>query len=179
MVSTTFNNLNPAKKAKISQALLTEFSSHPLPDSQVSRIIKTAGIARGAFYKYFDDLQDAYRYTYQRAIKYIHSGPVDETSEMLTAEQYLKQVTDFVEAVDDSQYCGLLKMHITKNENLLRNWNEDNQQAESLMNQEPLIWANAVLAHETIKLVLLNPSEKKSLLDRYFQAIQKLTKKEL
>ena len=50
MPSTTFLNLNEDKKKKIVQSLLLEFSNHSVSDAQVARIVKEAGIARGAFY---------------------------------------------------------------------------------------------------------------------------------
>ena len=68
MPSTTFENLNLQKKELITNALLTEFSQHSLASAQVARIVKQAGIARGAFYKYFTDLTEAYQYLYQVAI---------------------------------------------------------------------------------------------------------------
>ena len=60
MVSTTFKNLAPDKQARIQSGLLNEFSAHPLADAQVARIVQQAQIARGAVYKYFTDLTDAY-----------------------------------------------------------------------------------------------------------------------
>ena len=73
MPSTTFENLNRQKKELITNALLTEFSQHSLASAQVARIVKQAGIARGAFYKYFADLTEAYQYLYQVAILEIHT----------------------------------------------------------------------------------------------------------
>ena len=69
MVSTTFTHLSNEKQTKIRQALLKEFSEQPLAIAQVAPIVKTAGIARGAFYKYFDDLIDAYKYLYGIAMQ--------------------------------------------------------------------------------------------------------------
>ena len=62
MVKKTFINLNSAKKQKIEQVMLDEFSNYDLNQANVARIVKEAGIARGAFYTYFDDLEDAYLY---------------------------------------------------------------------------------------------------------------------
>lgn len=67
MVKETFTNLDEHKKQRVTQALLHEFSQHSLADAQVARIVKEANIARGAFYKYFTDLTDAYLYLYQIA----------------------------------------------------------------------------------------------------------------
>ena len=62
MVKQTFKNLPSAKRRRIEAVLLEEFSTYPLADAKVSHIVKNANIARGAFYKYFDDLIDAYVY---------------------------------------------------------------------------------------------------------------------
>ena len=56
MVKSTFTNLPTAKRQKIEAVLLEEFSTYPLAQAKVSHIVKKADIARGAFYKYFDDL---------------------------------------------------------------------------------------------------------------------------
>ena len=74
MVSETFINLSDEKKQKIVGALLKEFSTYPLAKAQVARIVKDAGIARGAFYKYFGDLKDSYTYLYGLAMKDVHMG---------------------------------------------------------------------------------------------------------
>ena len=49
MVKSTFLNLPEVKKARITEVLLEEFSTYPLTDAKVSRIVKDAEIARGAF----------------------------------------------------------------------------------------------------------------------------------
>lgn len=56
MPSSTFTNLPDEKRQRIEAALLNEFSNHTLATAQVARIVKDAQIARGAFYKYFDNL---------------------------------------------------------------------------------------------------------------------------
>ena len=91
MPSTTFENLNLQKKEIITNALLTEFSQHSLASAQVARIVKKAGIARGAFYKYFTDLTEAYQYLYQVAILEIHT-PITRANHILAASDYVNQI---------------------------------------------------------------------------------------
>ena len=86
MVSETFINLSDEKKQKIAQALLKEFSTYPLAKAQVARIVKDAGIARGAFYKYFGDLKDAYGYLYSLAMKEVHMGPPTRLNQAFIGE---------------------------------------------------------------------------------------------
>ena len=68
MVKQTFLNLPEEKRQRVTDAVFHEFSNYALTDAQVARIVKEANIARGAFYKYFDDLTDAYLYVYRQAI---------------------------------------------------------------------------------------------------------------
>ncbi|MQS88894.1 TetR/AcrR family transcriptional regulator [Companilactobacillus mishanensis] len=179
MVSTTFENLNKDKKQNITKALLNEFSHHPLSGSKVSRIVAESGIARGAFYKYFDDLNDAYMYVYGQAMTGIHSDFKREPGISYSPEKYRDELKSFVDQASNSEYFDLIKMHITTNEALI----EHNKisKDEDIMFKAHLdakTWAIAVLTHETIKLILLHPESKKELLDRFYQAVCDLSIKE-
>lgn len=180
MVSTTFENLNVNKKNKIIDVLIKEFSEYPLSDSKVSRIVKGSDIARGAFYKYFSDLNDAYQYVYDIAIKHIHADFERKPNVYYAPEKYLSEVSDFVNQVTNSHYFDLIKMHITTNEALLAHSNRENV-GETFLDDhvDADTWTVAVLTHETIKQVLLYPESQEFLLKRYFEAIKKLDHKEL
>ncbi|WP_300560363.1 TetR/AcrR family transcriptional regulator [Companilactobacillus sp.] len=175
MVSTTFIDLNSDKKNKITSAILKEFSTHSLSDAKVSRIVADSGIARGAFYKYFEDLNDAYSYIYHLAIQDIHADFKHEPGIHYPTEKYVDEVTSFVNQVHSSQYFDLIKMHITTNEALVEH--QQRQQIEQVLLQahvDPVTWGIATLTHETIKLVLLYPESQAFLLKRYSDAIEKL-----
>lgn len=58
----TFHNLTEEKREKIIKAARDEFTEHEFVKCRVSNIIKNAGIPRGSFYQYFDDLEDLYFY---------------------------------------------------------------------------------------------------------------------
>ncbi len=62
MPKETFFHLNEVKRNKIIEAATKEFTTNPLRKSRVSNIIKVAGIPRGSFYQYFNDLDDLYFY---------------------------------------------------------------------------------------------------------------------
>lgn len=79
MPSSTFFNLPHEKKERVEHALLEEFSRAPLSQAQVSNIVQSAHIARGAFYRYFDDLTDAYRYMLAQALRALHHGLPDSS----------------------------------------------------------------------------------------------------
>ena len=60
MPKETFFNLPIEKRQKILSAARDEFTENDLYRSRVSNIIKNAGIPRGSFYQYFEDLEDLY-----------------------------------------------------------------------------------------------------------------------
>ena len=62
MAKQTFLNLPDEKKEKVVNALKKEFSRVALKDALVSNIIVDAGIPRGSFYQYFEDIEDAFYY---------------------------------------------------------------------------------------------------------------------
>lgn len=74
MATPTFLRLPQEKREHIEQAMLDEFSRVPLQEAQVSNIVKRSGIARGAFYRYFVDITEAYRYMLSLALRDIHEG---------------------------------------------------------------------------------------------------------
>lgn len=160
MPTSTFINLKPAKKEQVRQALLTEFSNHSLASAQVARIVKQAGIARGAFYQYFTDLTDAYQYLYQTAIIEIHT-PFARSQHLLSAVEYVNQIKAFVGEIDASPYYELMRQHFQTNEGLLRD-----QAATAIQPHTARGWAVMVLCHETIKDCLLQPAEKQQAIER-------------
>jgi AcrR family transcriptional regulator len=58
----TFLNLPEAKRQRVLDAAMDEFGSVPFEAASLNRIVKAAGIAKGSFYQYFEDLFDLYRY---------------------------------------------------------------------------------------------------------------------
>lgn len=60
MPKDTFFNLTEEKRQKILKSAREEFTENELYKSRVSNIIKNAGIPRGSFYQYFEDLEDLY-----------------------------------------------------------------------------------------------------------------------
>lgn len=62
MPKETFFNLPEEKRAAIIAIALDEFADNDYKNASVSRIVATAGIAKGSFYQYFDDKKDLYLY---------------------------------------------------------------------------------------------------------------------
>jgi AcrR family transcriptional regulator len=62
MPKRTFFNLSDEKRRSLLKAAEREFSRVPLAKASVSNIIKMAGIPRGSFYQYFENIEDLYYY---------------------------------------------------------------------------------------------------------------------
>ncbi|PAT02304.1 hypothetical protein CI105_02885 [Candidatus Izimaplasma bacterium ZiA1] len=62
MPNETFFNLNIEKQNKIMEAANNEFKRVALDKVRISNIIQEAGIPRGSFYQYFEDLNDLFVY---------------------------------------------------------------------------------------------------------------------
>lgn len=58
----TFLKLPDEKRARVLDAAIDEFASVPFEAASVNRIVRGAGIAKGSFYQYFEDMVDLYRY---------------------------------------------------------------------------------------------------------------------
>lgn len=72
MPSETFLCLKKEKKEMITAILLDEFYAQHVSQVKVAAIVCKAKISRGAFYKYFHNLEDAYAYTVKECSKQIH-----------------------------------------------------------------------------------------------------------
>lgn len=152
MVSKTFENLAEEKQLRIRHALLKEFSTYSLAEAQVARIVADSGIARGAFYKYFKDLTDAYNYVLGVALYEIHRM-IPETPTVDNVETYISTIEAFVLETDKTGYRGLMTQHYRYNEGFLGN------EPTKLMvgDNGPEQWAITVLYHQTIRDIILDP----------------------
>lgn len=73
MPKQTFNNLPVERQTEILAACRLEFEENSLATSSVSNIVSRLNIARGSFYKYFEDLEDCYFYLLSIETKEIHA----------------------------------------------------------------------------------------------------------
>ena len=172
MVKSTFKNLPTAKRKRIEEVLLEEFSKYPLADAKVSHIVKKADIARGAFYKYFDDLTDAYVYMYHIAIDTIRMNMTP--GDKFDPDHFYDRVVKFIDQTQHSKYEPMMKLHMSQNEYLI----PDNFKIYSrqLLNLGPQLWSAMVLSHEVINLCLSDPENSKKNLARYKKSLEILAK---
>lgn len=62
MVKQTFLNLPKDKRERIIEIAVDEFASKPYSRASLTKIVKSAGIAKGSMYQYFEDKQALFRY---------------------------------------------------------------------------------------------------------------------
>lgn len=60
MPKPTFFNLKGEKRQKIEKSAVKEFAARGFHGARLNNIVEEAGIAKGSFYQYFDDLEDVY-----------------------------------------------------------------------------------------------------------------------
>lgn len=165
MTKSTFTRLKNPKKAAIEKALLQEFSSYPLSEATVSRIVEDAGISRGAFYVYFSDLKDAYLYMCREIIRRVHlSNPGN--LEAASPEKYIEAVRTFVGSTEAEGYMKFFARAFVDNSKVTQElWREE---AAS-----PVAWAISLLCHETIRSIY-NGSDAEECIERLRCALSKL-----
>ncbi|WP_295747723.1 TetR/AcrR family transcriptional regulator [uncultured Limosilactobacillus sp.] len=165
MPSAQFLRLPAAKQEKVTAALFREFTSHSLADAQVARIVKDAGIARGAFYNYFTDLKDAYAYLFAHEMKQIHQSLLSNPKHQLSATDHLRQTTNFLKSVNQQRLRQLLIFHYQTNAGLLRQ-NKDQQQWLPEQEETPRQWAIKTLVHQAISEAIQNPAVEEKVLQK-------------
>jgi len=69
MPTDTYFNLPEAKRSRLLEVLLEEFSENDYKNVSIERIAARAGIAKGSFYQYFEDKRDCYLYLIQLGIE--------------------------------------------------------------------------------------------------------------
>lgn len=69
MPKDTFCNLSDAKKRRIFDAAVQEFSTRRFSEASINQIVKAAGIPRGSFYQYFSDKEDVFRYMFEEIVR--------------------------------------------------------------------------------------------------------------
>ncbi|EOH86509.1 TetR/AcrR family transcriptional regulator [Enterococcus pallens] len=94
MPKSTFNNLPAERQQQIRELLLTIFYEKPVSQVKVSEIVAALQMSRGIFYKYFEDLNDAYDYI----IRYYAGKVHGEIIEYITHHEgdFFKGIEEFL-----------------------------------------------------------------------------------
>lgn len=190
MATRTFENLNEEKKNQIFDALLNEFSKYKLSEAQVARIIKNCGIARGSFYKYFNDINDSYSYVLDTVLHEVHFDVFEQIKKEKnnTLNAFYESTMDFIDKIDNSKYKNFYKLYIEYNQYDLKQSNYDyhklskdnlillvDGQNVSDVSKIISIYKFVTMAsHETIKSILMDEDKEQALTDfkTYLQIVK-------
>lgn len=67
MPTQTFFNLPDEKRNRVTDAAIQEFATYSFDQASIARIVENAGIPRGSFYQYFENLKDLYKHIFDLA----------------------------------------------------------------------------------------------------------------
>lgn len=70
MPKRTFNHLDDDKKERVMRAAIAEFHARGFENAKIETIARSAGVAKGSIYQYFDDKKDLFFYSVTWALKY-------------------------------------------------------------------------------------------------------------
>jgi AcrR family transcriptional regulator len=104
-----FDKLSPEKKQPIEAAAFDEFSNYDFHAASINRIVKSAGIARGSFYLYFEDKADLYFYLIEDFLHETAEKFSGNDAEKTIAERYRALLTYNLTLLEDARYSELMK----------------------------------------------------------------------
>ena len=94
MPTKTYHNLPEEKRLKVEKAAIAEFAANPLQSASINAIVSEAGIAKGSFYQYFENIDDLHAHIlgiiYKKKLEVINSLPLDSSN--LDTFRYLRRV---------------------------------------------------------------------------------------
>ena len=94
MPTKTYHNLPEEKRLKVEKAAIAEFAANPLLSASINAIVSEAGIAKGSFYQYFENIDDLHAHIlgiiYKKKLEVINSLPLDSSN--LDTFRYLRRV---------------------------------------------------------------------------------------
>lgn len=105
MPKATFFNLPSEKRDRIIEIIIDEFYENTYETASINQIVKTAEIAKGSFYQYFEDKLDIYKMT----IEICHNEK----------KKYIERVKESTRYVDDFSiireiFIAIIKFDIDK-----------------------------------------------------------------
>ena len=94
MPTKTYHHLPEEKRLQIEKAAIAEFAANPLQSASINAIVSKAGIAKGSFYQYFENIDDLHGHIvsiiYKKKLEVINSLPLDSAN--LDTFRYLRRV---------------------------------------------------------------------------------------
>lgn len=90
MPKPTFFNLKEEKRQKIENSAIKEFAARGFHGARLNNIVEEAGIAKGSFYQYFEDLKDVYLHLLVTLARYKMDAIDEELKSHETDDVFIK-----------------------------------------------------------------------------------------
>lgn len=118
MPKLTFFNLPDSKRNKLVEAVEKEFSRVPLSQASIANIVKSAGVARGSFYQYFENKEDAFYYLLEiqtdKRRKYFLSTLEENDGDIFdTIERLFQMMLEELSQEDNLKFLQNALMNVT------------------------------------------------------------------
>lgn len=180
MPKDTFINLPVDKKEKVLSVLKKIFKEKPFQEVTVKEIVEELEIARGSFYQYFEDLEDAYFTILDHEVIDIHmifmKMFIKYKMDLKPAlEEYGKEISEIL--FEKESYMIYMNRYLYWDESLSRRWDEiHNYHAQvfiddiTSLNMEEMHYVKAVI-HSLIKRNYRERWTKEEFIKKYNQYI--------
>lgn len=187
MPKEVFYNLAKEKQEKIIFVLKEEFKAKPFQKVNVKEIVEKAGIARGSFYQYFENLEDAYFTILDKETVDIHKLFMKmfllknrNLSEALIA--YGHEIADIL--FDENTYMIYKNRYLYWNEDLNHSWEASHKNQEELfkdmsdkglMDLEKIHFVKSVI-HSLIQRLFRESWSKEEFIEKYIKHLSWIEK---
>ncbi len=180
MPKDTFNNLPVDKKERVLSVLKKIFKEKPFQEVTVKEIVEELGIARGSFYQYFEDLEDAYFTILENEVVDIHMIFMKmfikyKMNLKPALEEYGKEISNIL--FEKESYMIYMNRYLYWDESLSRRWDEiHNYHAQvftddiTSLNGEEMHYVKAVI-HSLIKRNYRERWTKEEFMKKYNQYV--------
>ena len=187
MPKEVFFNLTDEKRERIIFVLREEFKAKPFQKVNVKEIVEKAGIARGSFYQYFENLEDAYFTILEKETVDIHGLFMKiflRKNKNLT-EALVEYGTEIAEILfDESTYMIYKNRYLYWNEDLNRGWESAHKNREELfenmgekgaMDLEKMYFIKSII-HSLIERLFQEGWNKEQFIEKYMKHLSWIEK---
>ena len=178
MPKEVFFNLSDEKRDKITSGLREEFRSKPFCKVNVKDIVEKAGIARGGFYQYFENLEDAYFTILNKETVDVHElfmkiFLLKDKNIILALKEYATEVADIL--FDEDNYMIYKNRYLYWNEDLNCSWMSSHKSFSKLIDLEKIYFVKSVI-HSLIERLFREGWSKEEFIEKYLKHLNYLDK---
>lgn len=180
MPKEVFYNLPDEKREKILVVLKKEFKSKPFQKVNVKAIVEELGIARGSFYQYFENLEDAYFTILEKETVDIHGlfikiFVLKDRNLRESLVEYGKEISEII--FDQNSYMIYKNRYLYWNEDLNKSWESSHRNQEKLfrdmsenglMDLEKIHFIKSII-HSLIERIFRENWSKEEFLEKYIK----------